>query len=179
MAAKWWPKTIHLLVGSKSFHSREEIETLRAALTAIEWPDDELSVFAALKGSLFAISDSTLLLFRHQFKRLHPFGRHEENIEAEFQPVAEALHLLGLFGWVCCLFFLICCAWRLARFNVLSAGKPSTGWFTGLPSPSAGMTLAVYYPFSQTEWYRASIAYLDLQHQGLVVHARLGAIAPA
>jgi phosphatidylserine synthase len=38
-----------------------------------------------------------------------------------------------------------------------------------LPSPSAGMTLAVYYPFSQTEWYRASVAYLDLQHQGLVV----------
>jgi hypothetical protein len=27
----------------------------------------------------------------------------------------------------------------------------------------------VYFPFSQTEWYRASIAYLDLQHQGLVV----------
>ena len=60
-------------------------------------------------------------------------------------------------------------ALRLARFNVLSAGKPSTGWFTGMPSPAAGMTLAVYYPFSQTEWYRASIAYLDLQHQGLVV----------
>ena len=37
------------------------------------------------------------------------------------------------------------------------------------PSPSAGMTLAVYYPFSQTDWYRASVAYLDLQHQGLVV----------
>jgi CDP-diacylglycerol---serine O-phosphatidyltransferase len=52
---------------------------------------------------------------------------------------------------------------------VLSAGQPSTGWFTGMPSPSAGMTLAVYYPFSQTEWYRASLAYLDLQHQGLVV----------
>ncbi len=31
------------------------------------------------------------------------------------------------------------------------------------------MTLAVYYPFSQTDWYRASVAYLDLQHQGLVV----------
>jgi hypothetical protein len=31
------------------------------------------------------------------------------------------------------------------------------------------MTLAVYYPFSQTAWYRASVAYLDLQHQGLVV----------
>ncbi|HEY6391985.1 MAG TPA: UvrD-helicase domain-containing protein [Bryobacteraceae bacterium] len=85
----------HLLVGSKSFHSREEIETLRAALTAIEWPDDELSVFAALKGSLFGISDSTLLRFRHRFERLNPFDRHEENIEAEFQPVAEALRLLA------------------------------------------------------------------------------------
>src|SRR5206468_2374410 len=45
----------HLLVGSKSFHRREEIGTLRAALRAIEWPDDELSVFAVLRGSLCAI----------------------------------------------------------------------------------------------------------------------------
>ena len=36
----------HLLVGGKSFHDREEVQTVRAALTAIEWPDDELSVFA-------------------------------------------------------------------------------------------------------------------------------------
>ncbi len=56
----------HLLVGSKSFHSREEVETLRAALTAIEWPEDELSVFATLKGSLFAIPDTSLLRFRHE-----------------------------------------------------------------------------------------------------------------
>jgi hypothetical protein len=34
----------HLLVGSKSFHRREEVGTLRTALRAIEWPDDELSV---------------------------------------------------------------------------------------------------------------------------------------
>src|SRR3989454_787171 len=54
----------HLLVGSKSFHHREEVETLRTALTAIEWPEDELSVFATLRGSLFAIPDSLLLRFR-------------------------------------------------------------------------------------------------------------------
>jgi hypothetical protein len=36
----------HVLVGSKSFHRREEIGTIRAALRAIEWPDDELSVYA-------------------------------------------------------------------------------------------------------------------------------------
>jgi CDP-diacylglycerol---serine O-phosphatidyltransferase len=75
----------------------------------------------------------------------------------------------GRFAWILSYIYVTAVALRLARFNVVSAGKPSTGWFTGLPSPSAGMTLAVYYPFSQTEWYRASIAYLDLQHQGLVV----------
>jgi CDP-diacylglycerol--serine O-phosphatidyltransferase len=75
----------------------------------------------------------------------------------------------GRFAWVLCYIYVVAVALRLARFNVLSSGKPSTGWFTGLPSPSAGMTLAVYYPFSQTNWYRASLAYLDLQHEGLVV----------
>jgi CDP-diacylglycerol--serine O-phosphatidyltransferase len=75
----------------------------------------------------------------------------------------------GRFAWILCYIYVVAVALRLARFNVLSAGKPSTGWFTGMPSPSAGMTLAVYYPFSQTDWYRASLAYLDLQHEGLVV----------
>src|SRR4029078_6386023 len=77
--------------------------------------------------------------------------------------------LAGRFSWILCYIYVTAVALRLARYNVLSAGKPSTGGFTGMPSPSAGMTLAVYYPFSQTEWYRASLAYLDLQHQGLVV----------
>ncbi len=75
----------------------------------------------------------------------------------------------GRFSWILCYIYVTGVALRLARFNVLSAGKPSTAWFTGMPSPAAGMTLAVYYPFSQTNWYRASLAYLDLQHEGLVV----------
>src|ERR687896_7338 len=74
-----------------------------------------------------------------------------------------------VFACILCYIYVVAVALRLARFNVLSAGKPPTGWFTGMPSPAAGMTLAVYYPFSQTEWYRASLAYLDLQHEGLVV----------
>jgi ATP-dependent exoDNAse (exonuclease V) beta subunit len=63
----------HLLVGGRSFHAREEVETVRAALTAVEWPDDELAVYATLRGSLFAISDEVLLAYRHRFGRLHPF----------------------------------------------------------------------------------------------------------
>jgi ATP-dependent helicase/nuclease subunit A len=83
----------HLLVGGKSFHEREEVETLRTALAAIEWPDDELSVFAALHGSLFAIGDDVLLEYRRQFHKLHPF-RIPEEVSEPLQLVAKALALL-------------------------------------------------------------------------------------
>ena len=63
----------HLLVGGKSFHVREEVESIRAALSAVEFPDDELSVFATLKGPLFAIGDAQLLEYRQRYRRLHPF----------------------------------------------------------------------------------------------------------
>jgi ATP-dependent exoDNAse (exonuclease V) beta subunit len=85
----------HLLVGGKSYHKREEVETLRAALAAVEWPGDELSVFATLKGSLFAIPDRTLLRFRHEIGKLHPFRPLPEDLAEEFRPVAEALGLLA------------------------------------------------------------------------------------
>src|SRR5271157_333416 len=83
----------HLLVGGKSFHEREEVETLRTALAAIEWPDDELSVFATLHGSLFALSDDVLLQYRQQFHNLHPFRIPAETPDS-LQPVAGALELL-------------------------------------------------------------------------------------
>ncbi len=85
----------HVLVGARSFHRREEVETLRAALTAVEWPDDELAVFATLKGSLFAIPDEALLRFRQEVGRLHPFRPLPEGLEGELRPVAEALSLVA------------------------------------------------------------------------------------
>jgi ATP-dependent exoDNAse (exonuclease V) beta subunit len=83
----------HLLVGGRSFHNRAEIESLRAALAAVEWPDDELSVFATLRGSLFAIGDEELLEYRHRFGRFHPF-RIPKELPATLAPIAEALKLL-------------------------------------------------------------------------------------
>ena len=68
----------HLLVGGRTFHEREEVATMRSALSAIEFPDDELSLFATLRGSLFAIDDETLFSFRHRFGRLHAFRIPEE-----------------------------------------------------------------------------------------------------
>ena len=85
----------HLLVGSRSFHAREEVETLRAALAAVEWPGDELSVFAALKGALFAIPDATLLQFRLAHQRLSPFFPGLDSVAPEFDAVKAALELLG------------------------------------------------------------------------------------
>ena len=97
----------HLLVGGKAFHGREEVETIRAALAAIEWPDDELSVFATLKGSLFAIDDEPLLEFRHRFGTFHPFriprelgGNSGQDLAltaeptAQLTPIADGLRLL-------------------------------------------------------------------------------------
>ena len=97
----------HLLVGGKAFHGREEVETVRAALAAIEWPDDELSVFATLKGSLFAIDDEHLLEFRHRFGTFHPFripkelgGNSGQELALTGEPtthlsaISSALHLL-------------------------------------------------------------------------------------
>jgi len=84
----------HLLVGSKSFHRREEVGTLRTALRAIEWPDDELSVFAVLRGSLFAVLDDTLLRFKNAHGRFHPMMELPEEVDSEFAPIREGLLLL-------------------------------------------------------------------------------------
>jgi ATP-dependent exoDNAse (exonuclease V) beta subunit len=84
----------HLLVGGRSFHEREEIETLRAALTAIEWPDDELSVFATLRGPLFAVPDAALLEWRHRFARLNPHRIPGEEIPEHLTPIRQTLELL-------------------------------------------------------------------------------------
>jgi ATP-dependent exoDNAse (exonuclease V) beta subunit len=85
----------HLLVGGRAFHGREEIEALRAALTAIEWPDDQLSVFATLRGPLFAIGDEALLEYRqHQARAFHPF-RVPPDLPDHLQPIAEALAVIA------------------------------------------------------------------------------------
>ena len=94
----------HLLVGGRSFHNRAEVEALRAALAAIERPDDELSVFATLRGPFFGITDDDLLHYRHLYKRLYPLrvpvelgaSAPPEGGDATLRPIAEALSLLQL-----------------------------------------------------------------------------------
>jgi len=84
----------HILVGGRSFHDREEVVALRAGLEAIEWPDDELSVYALLRGPLLAVSDEELLSFRHDFGRLRPLASFDDEARAKHPTVIDALELI-------------------------------------------------------------------------------------
>jgi CDP-diacylglycerol--serine O-phosphatidyltransferase len=54
--------------------------------------------------------------------------------------------------WIFVFLYVACAVIRLARFNVEQAGRAKK-YFHGLPSPAAGLTLATYYWFSQTDLY--------------------------
>jgi CDP-diacylglycerol--serine O-phosphatidyltransferase len=66
---------------------------------------------------------------------------------------------LGQFAWIFLYGFVVCVALRLARYNIHTDEGPK-GAFTGLPSPAAGMTLATFYPFTQTTFFRAQLTSL-------------------
>jgi ATP-dependent exoDNAse (exonuclease V) beta subunit len=89
----------HLLVGGKTFHEREEVDAIRTALCAIEWPEDELSVFATLHGPLFALGDEELLEYHARVKqksRAHAFQPYHvpDDLPEPLVPIRDALHVL-------------------------------------------------------------------------------------
>jgi CDP-diacylglycerol--serine O-phosphatidyltransferase len=66
-----------------------------------------------------------------------------------------ALHLVQL-GWLLGFFFVVCCAWRLARFNIQGMAPGNNRFFVGMPCPAAaGMIAAVVhfvvYPISDVK----------------------------
>lgn len=74
--------------------------------------------------------------------------------------------------WIFVFLFTMCAVIRLARFNVEQAGRAKTH-FHGLPSPAAGMTLATYYWFSQTELYTQTMI-ADLPWHVMLRYIMLG-----
>jgi CDP-diacylglycerol--serine O-phosphatidyltransferase len=78
-----------------------------------------------------------------------------------------ASHQLGEFAWISCLAFLICSAWRLARFNVKGMEPGGNKNFVGMPTPAAaGVVAAVVHsrhffdPISDRNWAIAWFALL-------------------
>jgi len=77
---------------------------------------------------------------------------------------AISTEILGQFGWIFCLGFLICCAWRLARFNVQGMAPGSSKYFVGMPTPAAaGVIASIVHGFNAPlhDW-RWSIAWFLL-----------------
>ncbi|MCU0830597.1 MAG: phosphatidylcholine/phosphatidylserine synthase [Rhizobiaceae bacterium] len=63
---------------------------------------------------------------------------------------AFVLHEVKTFGWVAALAYVVACALRLARFNVLNIGVKDTSWrrdyFVGVPAPmGAGLVFLPFY----------------------------------
>jgi CDP-diacylglycerol--serine O-phosphatidyltransferase len=73
------------------------------------------------------------------------------------------LQYAGGYAWVFFYAFVVCVALRLARYNAQPASPSRGPGFTGLPSPAAGMTLATYYPFTQSALYQERLTGLPWQ----------------
>ena len=62
-------------------------------------------------------------------------------------------------SWILWFVYITAVVVRLARFNIEQGGEAKRH-FNGLPSPTAGMTLAAFYPFSQTPLFESYLATL-------------------
>jgi CDP-diacylglycerol--serine O-phosphatidyltransferase len=79
-------------------------------------------------------------------------------------PGSQRVELISQLGWVFCLAFLICCAWRLARFNVQGMAPGGSKNFVGMPTPAAaGVLAALVHGFkSPLHDWRWSVAWFGL-----------------
>jgi CDP-diacylglycerol---serine O-phosphatidyltransferase len=62
-------------------------------------------------------------------------------------------------SWIVSFVYVTAVVVRLARFNIEQGGEAKRH-FNGLPSPAAGMTLAAFYPWTQTPLFEAYFAEL-------------------
>jgi CDP-diacylglycerol---serine O-phosphatidyltransferase len=64
------------------------------------------------------------------------------------EELGSAAHIYQQLGWWISSIFVVCCAWRLARFNIHGMAPGGSGYFVGMPTPAAaGMIAAVVHAF--------------------------------
>jgi ATP-dependent helicase/nuclease subunit A len=84
----------HVLVKGGSFNEREEVEAIRNLLAAVERPDDDLGVFATMRGPIFALSDDLLLEFHTRCKTLNLFRPLPAELPERLAPVVRSREIL-------------------------------------------------------------------------------------
>src|ERR1700724_3337428 len=135
---------------------------LCAGMTAVRFAmggNFEMAVFAIIAAGIFDGLDGRMARL---LKATSSFGAELDSL-ADFVSFgvapAAVLYLwtmseLHVLGWVIVLFFAVCCALRLARFNTeASAGVPAYAapFFSGAPAP-AGAGLVMIPMFLSFEW---------------------------
>jgi CDP-diacylglycerol--serine O-phosphatidyltransferase len=68
---------------------------------------------------------------------------------------SPAVHVVQELAWLVCLAFVICTAWRLARFNVHGMTGSGMRYFVGIPCPAAAGAIAAtvhYFQGSLDRW---------------------------
>ncbi|MEX0980053.1 MAG: CDP-diacylglycerol--serine O-phosphatidyltransferase [Gemmatimonadota bacterium] len=102
--------------------------------------------------------------------RVARFTRTGSNFGAELDSLVDAISFGVAPGFIIYQLYFTDAAWswtlsfiyvaavviRLARFNVEQGGEAKR-YFHGLPSPTAGMILATFYPFSQTPFFQSRL----------------------
>ncbi len=144
-----------LTLGNLFFGIWAIVSAARGEFTTAAW----LIVFAGIADTL----DGRVARVTQTGSR---FGEELDSlVDAISFGVAPALiiyHLFladGTWSWLVAFYYVSSAVIRLARFNVEQAGHAKVA-FHGLPSPSAGMTLATFYPFSQTNFFQQHLASL-------------------
>jgi CDP-diacylglycerol---serine O-phosphatidyltransferase len=61
--------------------------------------------------------------------------------------VPQGSHLIQL-GWLIGLFYVVCCAWRLARFNLQVVRPGENRYFVGMPAPAGALMIAAVVHFA-------------------------------
>ena len=136
---------------------------LCAGMTAIRFAmngEFQYAVFAIIAAGIFDGLDGRLARL---LKATSPFGAELDSLSDFISfgvAPAAVLYLWTMaqwhsIGWAIVLFYAVCCALRLARFNTQLAAGPSPPWianfFSGAPAP-AGAGLLMVPMFISFEW---------------------------
>lgn len=84
-------------------------------------------------------------------------------------------HDAASWSWTLSYVYIVAAVVRLARFNIEQGGEAKRH-FNGLPSPSAGMLLASWYPFSQTSFFATYLSDLPWENIMAVTMVLLGVL---